>query len=215
VIRACAPDLVLLQEATKPVVVARLAELTGLPAWGSSSKRSLAFLSRIEIQHHEWHRPPWSKRAFLEIVPKDHDCRVFGVHLSALHSNWTERRRTYELRALLASIVRHAHGRHVVAGDFNTLPFRLRPLVWMSGGDVRWRTVRHMLDAGYVDAYRSMHPADPGYTFPTWNPHVRLDYAFVPAALETRLRGCAVVTQITDTLRASDHFPLEFEIDVG
>ena len=118
--------------------------------------------------------------------------RIFGVHLSALHSAWTERHRVIELRALLAGIARHQHGFHVLTGDFNTLapgdlldfrklPHRLRALVWLSGGRIRWRTIQIVLDAGYTDVYRALRGADPGYTFPTWAPHVRLDYMFVPS----------------------------------
>ena len=77
---------------------------------------------------------------------------MFGVHLSALHAAWTERRRVFELRSLLRSVERHQHGFHVLAGDFNTLaptenldvarlPARLRPFVWLSGGRIRWRTI--------------------------------------------------------------------------
>ena len=78
-------------------------------------------MSRLEIAHHQWHRPASSRRAYLEIVPAGDALRIFGIHLSAVHSNWTERRRARELRAVLAGIERHQHGFHVLAGDFNTL----------------------------------------------------------------------------------------------
>ena len=59
---------------------------------------------------HEWHRPRASRRAFLEIVPEGEPFRIFGVHLSAVHSNWTEQRRVRELRALLEAPVKgHSH----------------------------------------------------------------------------------------------------------
>ena len=130
---------------------------------------------------------------------------IFGLHLSALYSAWTEQRRVFELRALLASIRRHQHGFHVLTGDFNTLapgdlldfrklPHRLRALVWLSGGRIRWRTIQLILDAGYVDAYRMLHGTDPGYTFPTWAPHVRLDYLFFPAAYAGRVQACEIIT---------------------
>ena len=223
-IREAAPDVVLLQEATQPGVVGRLASMLGMPHHAARPGNSLAFLSRHPVVHHAWHRPRGSRHAFLEVVPDGDPCRVFGVHLSAVHSAWTEQRRVIELRALLASIARHQHGLHVVVGDFNTLapgerldvrvlPRRLRALVWLSGGRIRWRTIQRILDAGYADAFRTLHPADPGVTFPTWQPHIRLDYAFLPSAFAARLKSCEVV-RASDARTASDHFPLLTDLQV-
>ncbi len=69
---------------------------------------------------------------------------------------------------------------------------RLRLLVWLSGGRIRWQTIAIMLGAGYVDGFRHLQPTEPGFTFPTWDPHVRLDYAFVPKALAAALTACEV-----------------------
>ncbi len=173
VIRACQADVVVLQEATDPAVVARLAAGTGMEQWGSRQGQSLGFLSRRRVQGFGWHKPRISRHAFLEIELAGSEARIFGVHLSAVHAAWTERRRTEELRALLKGIARHQHGFHLLTGDFNTLapgelldfrklPGRLRALVWLSGGKVRWRTIQIILDGGYVDAYRSLHLDGPG-----------------------------------------------------
>jgi exodeoxyribonuclease-3 len=208
-----------LQEASKPQVVARIADGCGMRAWGARARHSVAFMSRIGVAHHVWHRPGWSRRAFLEVVLAGSEFRVFGVHLTAIHSNWTERLRARELRSLLASIKRHRHGPHLVAGDFNTLapgeqldpkrlPMRLRWLVWLNGGTIRWQTIHMMIDADYADAYRKLHPLDPGATFPTWDPHIRLDYTFVPERDVDKLRSCRIVSDAADAARASDHFPL-------
>lgn len=224
VIRSRDPDLVILQEATKPEVVERLASETGLRTFASRPRESLAFMSRLPIAHHEWHRPRMSRHAFLEVVPEGDRARVFGIHLSAVHAAWTERRRVLELRALLKSIERHQAGFHVLAGDFNTLapgelldisklPHRLRALVWLSGGRIRWQTIRVVLDAGYADVFRSLGPGDAGLTFPTWDPHVRLDYFFVPATEIGRARSCCVVPDAREKA-ASDHHPLFGEFDV-
>jgi exodeoxyribonuclease-3 len=119
-------------------------------------------------------------------------------------------------------VARHQHGLHVLAGDFNTiapdetlnvsaLPTRLRALVWISGGRIRWRTIHILLSSGYVDAFRTLHRDRPGQTFPAWNPHVRLDYVFVPAAFADRVRACDVLTG-DDTRGASDHLPVLADI---
>jgi exodeoxyribonuclease-3 len=110
----------------------------------------------------------------------------------------------------------------VLAGDFNTLapgetfdvrrlPVRLRPFVWMSGGRIRWRTVQVVLDSGYVDAYRRQHALAPGHTFPSWDPHLRLDYVFTPARYADRVIACDVVVD-PDTRSASDHLPVTADL---
>jgi endonuclease/exonuclease/phosphatase family metal-dependent hydrolase len=148
---------------------------------------------------------------------------VFGLHLSAVHSAWTETRRVVEIRALLLSIARHQDGFHVLTGDFNTLapgelldarllPHRLRVLMWLMGGRIRWRTIQRILDDGYVDAFRLTQPEAAGATFPTWSPHLRLDYAFVPQAFAARVKCCKVLLD-APAREASDHFPLLTEID--
>lgn len=224
-IAACAPDVVLLQEATRPEIVERLASGTGMAQWGTSRRQSLGFLARTRVDHFEWHQPRGSRHAFLEVVPAGRRLRLFGVHLSAVHAAWTERRRVIEVRALLRTVAAHAGGFHVLAGDFNTLapgelldigrlPLRLRPFVWLSGGHIRWRTVQQVLDAGYVDAFRAARPGETGFTFPTWNPHLRLDYVFVPGTFVHQVTACDVVRRDSAT-RASDHLPLVADFAVS
>ena len=178
-------------------------------------------MSRVEIAGHVWRRVRWAKRAYLEIVTAT-DFRIYGVHLSAVHSNLTEQRRAYELRALLRSVERHQHGLHLVTGDFNTLapgerldmnklPPRLRALAWVTGKSIRWITIRMMLEAGYVDALpeiprrRRAHVHDVG---PARAPRLR----FRAGAVQGNLQRCEVVTDHPALKEASDHFPLLTEI---
>lgn len=222
VIRAAQPEVVVLQEATKPGVVEQLSRDTGLAHWGSRPGESLGYLSQRPLDHVEWRKPRVSRHAFIEIVPAGGAWRIVGVHLSAVHAAWTEQRRHYELRALMLAIQQHQHGPHVLVGDFNTvapgelvdftkLPGRLRALVWLSGGKVRWKTIRGVLDAGYVDGFRSLNPDQVGHTFPTWDPHVRLDYLFVPRPCINRVSRCQVFSA-NEVREASDHFPLIAEL---
>lgn len=226
VIEACRPDLVVFQEATDPDLLERVAARCGMAQCGARPKTSLGFMSRNACADHAWHRPRFSRHAFLEIHPPGVDFGIFGVHLSAVHAAWTERRRALELQSLLRSIRGYDRRFHLLVGDFNTLapgellevrklPHRLRALVWMSGGRIRWRTIQMVLNAGYADGYRTLHPGDPGLTFPVWAPHVRLDYVFLPATSRHRLVTCEVVRH--DATRvASDHFPLLAEVsDAG
>ena len=224
VIRAANADLVVLQEATSPDVVARLAKDTGMAQWMARRGSSLAFMSRQPVLSYRWVRPGWAQHAILELVPQD-GLMVFGVHLSAVHSNWTEWRRVKEVRGLLAMVKVEAHDVHVVTGDFNTLapgealdlsrlPARLRAVTWLTGNRIRWKTVALMLEAGYVDLFRMVEPDGRGYTFPTRDPHLRLDYAFMPARDAARLLHCRVLrSEAAET--ASDHLPLETSIELG
>lgn len=224
VINHVGPDLVVFQEAIHPPVIERLSSTTNLPFWAARTNHSIGYLSRFEIAYHEWHYPVGAKHSFLEIKPANSELRIFGLHLSARFSKWDERRRTREIRSLLEGIKRYQDGFHVLLGDFNTLapgevlelhrlPAWIRALIWVSGRKLQRETIQLMLDAGYVDGYRSLHKEPTGYTFPTWNPHVRLDYVFVPRSFSDRLIDCDVILEPGDKVRAaSDHCPLVAEI---
>jgi exodeoxyribonuclease-3 len=225
VIRTISPDIVVFQEATDPLVIEALARETDSAYWSAQRAHSIAYISRIKIAYHEWHYPAGAKHSFLEINPEGSETRIFGLHLSARFSKWDERQRGREIRSLLKGIERHQHGFHVLVGDFNTLapgevlevqkmPAWIRALVWISGRDIQRETIQVMLDAGYADGFRRLHPDIKGYTFPTWDPHVRLDYVFVPNGFASRLKSCEVITELSALTRASDHLPLLAQLDL-
>ncbi|HEV8368657.1 MAG TPA: endonuclease/exonuclease/phosphatase family protein [Pyrinomonadaceae bacterium] len=223
-IKYVAPDLVVFQEAIHPGVIERISSATGLPYWAARKDHSIGYVSRNEIAYHEWHYPAGARHSFLEIVPAGTETRIFGLHLSARFSKWDERRRAREIRSLLEGIKRHQNGFHLLVGDFNTLapgealeikrlPRWIRALIWVSGRELQRETIQLMLDAGYVDGYRLLNQDTKGYTFPTWDPHVRLDYAFLPKAFSERLIECNVITEPESVIRAaSDHCPLVVEL---
>ena len=224
VINSCVPDLVLVQEATDPATLEQIARLTQMAEWRTFQRQSLGFLSRTPVTHSEWLSPAGSRHAFLEVVPQGDRIRVFGVHLSAVLAAWTEAKRESDLRALLQSVTQHKSRFHGLTGDFNPvapgeefktgqLPMRLRPLMWITGNRVRWRTIKTVLDAGYIDAFRSKHPNDPGMTLPTVAPMLRLDYVFVPHAQASRIKACDVVN-IPEAVGASDHFPVIADLNL-
>lgn len=218
VIRSCEPDVVILEEASRPDVVKRLAEDCGMPHWGSRFGESVAWMSHEQPSAATWHKPWVLKRAWLNLDLSS--LRIIGVHLAAIHSNVTERRRVWEARTILSSLQRDRF--HLLTGDFNSiapgehldlrrLPARLRTIAWATGGPIRWRTIALLLAAGYVDAQRMLHP-EPAHSFPTWDPQMRLDYCFVPAEQQTRVVSCDVVLP-SAAREASDHFPLLTVID--
>lgn len=223
VVRACEPDVVVLQEATIPEVVTRVAAFSEMPFSAGLRDHSVAYMSRVPVQEARWHRVPFARRHYLELTLEGREPRIYGVHLSAIHSNVTERRRIFEITGVLTSIAARDKSFHAITGDFNTLapgesldlgklPLRLRALTWLTGRKIRWRTIQVMLERGYVDGYRSLHPEGSAYTFPTWDPHVRLDYVFLPKADAGRLKRCEVMRDVARVKEASDHFPLLSEI---
>lgn len=226
VINSSRPDLVILQEAYKGNVVENLAAACGMTHWGASVGHSVAFMSKLDVAGHVWRRVRWARRAYLELVLSNPGLTIFGVHLTAVHSNFTEQRRAYEVRALLKSVERHQRGMHLITGDFNTLapderldmnrlPPHLRAFAWITGKTIRWVTIRLMLEAGYVDAFRALHPSGEGNSYPTWSPQVRLDYAFVPEPFKDRLTRCDVLRDVPAARNASDHFPVLTELTSG
>jgi exodeoxyribonuclease-3 len=119
VIRQADPDIVVLQEATRPDVVERIANLAQLPHWASKSGHSVGFISHDAPSHYEWQYTAHIQRPVMAI---DIDgLRIYGVHLTATHSNYTERGRMREVRSLLESVKGTDEQFHVLTGDFNTL----------------------------------------------------------------------------------------------
>ena len=232
VIKAAKPDVVALQEATHPAVVERIARLADFKFSGSRMSHSTGFLSHVPVLNYEWRRPPRTRHALLEVVLEDEYPRLFVLHLRAWFSKWTEQQRARELRGLLDGIQeqlkreRHAFAFHVLAGDFNALapgerfdsspmPAWIRGMVWLSGRDIARSTIEMMKADGYAEAWRTVHPdleKEPGYTFPVWNPHVRLDYVFTPSEFASRFKACEVLQTPDKVKTASDHLPLLVEI---
>ena len=232
VIKAASPDVVALQEARDPVIVAQIAKLAGFKHWGSRVAYSTGFLSNVPVTGYAWRQPPRTRHALLEVSLAAGYPRLFVLHLRAWFSKWSERRRVKELRGLLDGIQEQlikeerAFAFHVLAGDFNALapdekfdpspmPRWIRGMVWLSGRDIARSTIAMMRSEGYVDAWRTLyadHVNDPGYTFPVWSPHVRLDYVFTPAEYASRFTACEVRRLPEEVTKASDHFPLLVDI---
>ena len=220
IIRRANADLVVLQEATDTRIVERLVDLTAMPHFGAKPKHSVAFLSRTAVDEYKWHYHAQLERAVVEIDVQG--MRIFGVHLRATHANLMERGRMREVRAILEFTAKYRDEFHMLTGDFNTLapgellnmqklPTRYKVLAFLLGGKINFRAIRMMLDAGYADCYRLFH-TDPGFTFPARDPHVRLDYAFVPQAFRDRITSCSVMTDIREPAKATDHLPLIIEV---
>ena len=190
VVNSCAADLVLLQEASDPANVERLAAATGMADWKSFSRQSLTYSAGEKWHSHSGFgrgsRGTRSSRscrrrsaACVWCPSERRACGLDGISPCARAPRAPTQRGSPP-----GGIPRAGRRLNTVAPNellqIDRLPLRLRSLVWLSGGRIRWRTIQTVLGAGYVDAYRGQHPETPGWTLPSDNPHIRLDYVFVP-----------------------------------
>jgi endonuclease/exonuclease/phosphatase family metal-dependent hydrolase len=95
---------------------------------------------------------------------------------------------------------------------------RSRAVDRVLGGTIERGTIARLLESGYVDSFRHLHPRAHGYTCATWMPAARIDYIFANPLLAPRLRRCAVVGgrlwPDREATTASDHYPLVAEFSV-
>ena len=167
---------------------------------------------------HLWPVWPSCLEATVQLA-NGHSLPIFGLHLAAYYPWFFEWWRTQQVRALLLYIRQTAPERHLLAGDFNTVapgdrtslaeaPLWVKAQTWFQLGDIQRWTLKPLLDAGYVDCFRELHPEEDGFTLPSSNPQVRLDYMFVAPTMVDALQECRVVTSPEIAALASDHLPV-------
>ncbi|MCC6175877.1 MAG: endonuclease/exonuclease/phosphatase family protein [Chloroflexi bacterium] len=216
VIRKRQPDAIALLEAGVRAHAETLAHAFDMAlVYGEgNSHHHLAWLSRLPISRSANHRSAGLAKTLLEIevMVDGAPLSLFATHLG---SRWDTLRPADEIPVLL-DVLRRLDGRpHLLVGDFNALragdPVGIRPAGLDDRPSVIDRAPRLAIDqivrAGYVDCYRALHPTDPGLTYPTSAPWLRLDYVFIPEPMVHRVAACGVVTSEL-ARRASDHFPL-------
>ena len=182
----------------------------------------VAWLTRLPILHREHHHPPALAKALLAIeVPwAGAPLRLWATHLASRHDRQTPEG---EIGVILDFLRAANVPLHLLVGDLNALrpgdPVGAPPPGVAKRGEAcdgaPRRAIGRLLDAGYVDGYRALHPDDRGLTFPAGDPHVRLDYVFLPSAFAPRLKGCAVVNGTPATMNASDHLPVVADLDLA
>ena len=219
VIRERQPDAIALLEANSRPAAERLARDVGMRvAYGdANSAFAVAWLSRLPIERVENHRFAALAKTLLEIeVAWEGDMvHLFATHLAARDD---AQRPVDEVPVILGALRPLADRPHLLVGDFNAL--RPGDLVGApphgveKRGDARPDAPRHairlIMDASYADCYRMLHPREPGYTYPSDAPWLRLDYIFASPQMAARLHDCEVVAG-GQAPRASDHLPLRAE----
>lgn len=222
VLRALDVDLAVLQEATDPTVVRELALATASRVVLQAPGRSVAVLSRNEPLEARWRWLAPGRTA--SDVQLEGGIRILGVHLTAGLSRRGERRRIMEVGRLL-SIADEGAGadRTAIVGDLNavapgdapviaSMPRWIRLLLRVDGG-ITTAAVERILAAGFVDAFRRLHPTGGGATLPAAAPVVRLDYILTGRDLAAAVSACDIGSARHDDLvLASDHLPVVAEL---
>ena len=234
VIEYVAPDVVVAQEVLDADNCQQIATALGMSPYLAQSQSRLplrvGLLSRLPVLEfrtlHLW--PLWPSCLQVTVrLANGHSLTVFGLHLAAYYPWFLELWRTHQIRALLGNIQRTAPGMHLLAGDFNTIapgdqaslaeaPLWVKAQAWFQLGNIpRW-ALSSLVNAGYVDCFRKLHPKEEGFTLPSPRPQVRLDYVFATPALARTLRECRVITEPEKVALASDHLPelAEFEWEI-
>ncbi len=220
-------DIVALVEADSRDNAEVLAQQLGMSLiYGEGNgKAHVAWLSHLPVIYAQNHPLPALAKTLLEIgiLWEGATLPLFATHLKAGQNQEGEQRRVAEIRAILRYIHTLGDQPHLLVGDFNTIHPADQPnaLAYMATQKARGEEPRDLqfprqvipflLQAGYVDCYRALHPTTPGYTSHTDYPAVRVDYIFASPAVAKQLYACDLVTG-PEAERASDHFPIWAEL---
>jgi exodeoxyribonuclease III len=225
VIQQQQPDIVALQEARSRSNAEALAHKLGMSfIFGeahNSNKDHVVWLSRLPVIHTENHPLPILAKMLLEIevLWKGMSLALFTTHLKAGQDLESEQRRVAEVQAILQLLQTHQNQSQVLVGDFNTLHPIDHPDVsaYVAALKARGeetpipqfprRVIPLLLEAGYVDCYRALHPFTPEDTSYTSHQALRVDYIFASSQFAERLSACDIIRE-GDAQSASDHFPI-------
>jgi exodeoxyribonuclease III len=129
------------------------------------------------------------------------------------------------LEAMRDRIAELATGPFVVAGDFNVCPTDLDvydPPAFVGDTHVtepERERFRALLEAGTVDAFRELHPDEPGFTW--WDYRqghfhrkmgLRIDAFLMSQPVAERLESCGIDRNFRKGTKPSDHAPLLAEL---
>jgi exodeoxyribonuclease-3 len=220
-LRGWRADVVALVESSSRPAVEALGQALGMTlVYGQANcPYGVAWLSRLPIRSSKNHRLATLSKTLLEIETEWHQrpLRLFATHLADRRQALTHPRED-EVRTILGVLAGAGPAPQLLLGDLNAIRPG-DPVGEPAGGEAKVgdalpdaprRTIQSLLDAGYVDCYRALHPRRPGYTYPSRAPWLRLDYVFVSPAMAEALASCTIVDGEL-ARRASDHLALTAE----
>lgn len=229
------PDVLLLQEIKCETAAFPALEFQGLGyqchAFGQKSYNGVAMLSRHPVTDILTGLPGDAEDTQARYIEGTvNGIRVASIYLPngnpvdsekfSYKLNWMQRLRTHAANLL------HNEQPVVLGGDYNVIPQPSDvhdPVAWAHDALFRpesraaWRK---MLNLGYTDAYRALHPDQPhAYTF--WDYQggawpqdhgIRIDHFLLSPEAVDRMTGCTIDRTPRGQEKASDHTPVIVEI---
>ena len=225
------PDAVAIQEAHDRHNIETLAQQLGMHlifGEANNGRSHVAWLSRLPVLNSENYSIPILTKTLLKIEVEDKTISskpvaLLTAHLKAGNNPVGEEQRVAEIQAIITQMQTLGEQPHVLVGDLNSLspgdPIDIEAYLSFAPEEKRAQileqanpensrtTIPYLLQAGYLDCYRSLHPDTIEYTYHTAHPSLRIDYIFASPTLAPHLQACErVKSECTQT--ASDHFPV-------
>jgi exodeoxyribonuclease-3 len=228
VIKQQQAHVVALQEVRNLQNVEELARQLGMKLTVGEAKNArndrVAWLSHVPVIRAENHPLPSLAKTLLEIEIfwEGAPLGLFATHLKAGQNQQSEQRRVTEMQAILSLMRTHPNVAHVLVGDLNTVhpsddvDLAEYIVVLKERGErspapqFPRQVIPLLLEVGYTDCYRTLHPEAPGYSAHTHHPALRFDYIFASPPFARHLFASDIVTG-EEARRASDHFPIWVE----
>ncbi|HEX9035873.1 MAG TPA: endonuclease/exonuclease/phosphatase family protein [Ktedonobacterales bacterium] len=225
VIRGQSPDVLAVQEATDRELIESLArDLEMRLIFGEANTRySMAWLTSLPVLRAENHRLPELRKTLLEIEVEweGRTLRLYNLHLKA--NPEAESQRLVEIQAILRATGPADNQPTLLAGDFNAIAPHDRfvgdfqfPDEEVAFAERAYQLPRlvmsEALNAGYIDLFRALRPADTGYTAKTPTPVIRIDYLLASPALAVRAVSCNRVDGALQVY-SSDHLPVRADFE--
>ena len=189
----------------------------GRHGWG------IAVLSKLPIDGFQNHslEPLFHTLVETEVSWNGRRLNLFATHLRGIgpdgRTGFEARRRAQETVAMLEVARPLGDQASLLIGDFNASRTGERGgppppgTEWWSHNYHRVPyarvPIRLILESGFLDCFRHLHPQDLGYTIRTDHPWSRIDFVFASPTLTPCLRACEVATTGA-AASASHHFPI-------
>lgn len=232
VIRAVNPDLIVIQEVMDVRTLTFLAQTLEMQSFigKGNTNRKVALLSRLPVLDFKNYHPIFPIRnnvveAEIQYQPNK-SFHLIGVHL--IPGPWLgiELWRYWEANYILKRFQQFSQRPFLIAGDFNSvapndkviinrIPIRLKIILWLQGNYVFHYSLQSLLSSGLIDCFRFINPKDDGFTLPPPQPNIRLDYIFINDVMKKYLKNCWVVREPNAVTKASDHYPVVAEFNIG
>lgn len=223
------PDILALQETKVTDDVFPHQEIEALGYYstyiGQPSYNGVAILSREPVTQLTWALPDVLEEQKRLIAVKWKDYVIVNAYVP-MGEACDSPKYIYKLAWLkafeaLISELKHTESKLLLCGDFNIAPADLDvhdPVKWegrvlVSPAErTQWQA---LLSLGFIDAFRNLHPEEPGFTWWDYRQFafrrkagLRIDHWLVSEALKDHLQECEVLIEYRQQERPSDHAPL-------